>query len=51
VELRRGRRATVRWQLDAAQRAALADGGRVLVGWEADDGGTTSLASRIRVRR
>jgi LmbE family N-acetylglucosaminyl deacetylase len=49
VELRRDDRATLRWQLDAAARDALADGGVVLVGWQADAGGTTSLASAVRV--
>ena len=49
VELRRDERATLRWQLDAAARDALADGGVALVGWEAAAGGTTSLASAVHV--
>jgi hypothetical protein len=50
AEIETGRRATLRWQLDEAARKALADGGVVLVGWEADAGGTTSLAGAVRAQ-
>jgi LmbE family N-acetylglucosaminyl deacetylase len=50
VHLDRGR-TTLRWQLDAAARDALAAGGTVLVGWEATAGGTTSLAKPVHVTR
>jgi len=41
----------IRWQLDDAAREALQSGGMVLIGFEADKGGTTSLAAPISTGR
>jgi hypothetical protein len=42
---------SITWQLDDTAREALQSGGMVLIGFEADRGGTTSLAAPISTGR
>ncbi|CAN5282974.1 sugar-binding protein [soil metagenome] len=47
VALRPGRAVDVSWRLDEEDRAALEDGGVLLIGFEADRGGTLAVAAPI----
>ena len=51
VTLTNNRVTFVRWQLDDARSEVLRNGGMVVIGFEADRGGTMSLAANISTRR